>query len=84
MCIAIHQTLLPPDDPNASLAVDRDTLASRPAATSDTARCAGPPVAAKTRADGTVQESEHGDPRRRLRLRDGDPMSMATEVLRNG
>ncbi len=87
MCIAIHQTLLPHDDPNASVAFDRDTLASRSAATSDTAECAGscgPPIAAMTRADGRVKEAEHGDPRRRPRLRDGDTMSMATEVLRNG
>jgi hypothetical protein len=61
MCITIHQTLLPHDDPNALLA----------------------PLAAVTRADGTVKEAEHGD-HEGARLRDGDTMSMATEVLRNG
>jgi hypothetical protein len=87
MCITIHQFLLAQDDPNASLAFDRDTLTSRSATTSDTANCAGscgPPVAAMTCADGTVKEAEHGDIERRPRLRDGDTMSMATEVLRNG
>jgi hypothetical protein len=86
MCITIHQTLLPHDDPNASLAFDRDIPASRSAAASDTAKCAGsygPPIAAMTRVDGTVKEAEHGD-HEGARLRDGDTMSMATEVLRNG
>jgi hypothetical protein len=63
MCITIHQTLLPHDDPNAFLA----------------------PIAAMTRADGTVKEAEHGDHEgARLGDGDGDTMSMATEVLRNG
>lgn len=45
--ITIHNTFLPHDDPEESLAFYRDTLVSRSASTSAPARCAGSPSAAQ-------------------------------------
>jgi hypothetical protein len=75
MCFTIHQTLLPHDDPDASMAFDRDTLASRSATSSDTAERGGSPSAAPT---GPARPSPRG-----RRQTDEDTMSMTTEV-RNG